>query len=74
MLWLERTPTCPVCRMWGGFPKKLWGSFEIADAVRQRQRDPDLRVYQCPANPEYYHLGHIRMRTDSVSVSDGISS
>ena len=74
MLWLAKTKTCPVCRMWHGYPKKCWESFEIADAVRRRQGDPDLLVYQCPANPEHYHLGHVRMRTDSVSVSDGISS
>lgn len=74
MLWLVKTTTCPTCRMWGGFPKKLWGSFEIADAVRRRQGDPDLRVYQCPAKPEYFHLGHVRKRKDSAPVSDGISS
>jgi hypothetical protein len=74
MLWLAKTKTCPVCRMWGGYPKKWWGSFEIADAVRRRQGDPDLRVYQCSARPEYFHLGHVRVRRESLPVSDRISS
>jgi hypothetical protein len=74
VVWLAKTKTCAVCRMWGGFPKKCWGSFEIADGIRQRQRDPALRVYQCPTDPTCYHLGHVRMRTVSVSVSDSTSS
>lgn len=73
-LWLAKTKTCPVCRMWGGYPKKCWESFEIADAVRRRQGDPDLRVYQCSAMPQYFHLGHVRVRRESVPVSDHIHS
>ncbi len=74
MLWLAKTKTCPVCRMWGGYPKKCWESFEIADAVRRRQGDSDLLVYQCSARPEYFHLGHVRVRKESITVSDRITS
>lgn len=73
MLWPEETPPCPVCRMWGGFPKKSWGSFEIAEEVRRRQREPNLRTYECPAQPGYWHLGHVKGNQGSVCEGDRTS-
>jgi hypothetical protein len=62
-LWSALTPPCPSCRMRNGFPKRSWPSREWADEVWERQHDRDsLRVYACPAQPDYWHLGHIRRR------------
>jgi hypothetical protein len=62
LLWPPETPPCPNCRIWGKpeLPKRSWPSWEIAEQVRLLQNEPDLRVYQCPANSEYWHLGHVK--------------
>lgn len=74
LLWPAETPPCPVCRMWAKLPKRSWPSWEMAEEVRLRQKEPDLQVYQCPFRSGYWHLGHAKKRKDSVSVSDGMSS
>jgi hypothetical protein len=59
--WSELTPPCPSCRMRNRFPKRSWPTREWADEVRGRQHDRDrLCVYACPAQPGFWHLGHIR--------------
>jgi hypothetical protein len=45
--------------MGGGFPKRSWPSMKWAEEVWARQHDRDtLRVYECPAQPGFWHLGH----------------
>ena len=73
-LWPAETPPCPSCRMWGGFPKKSWGSFEKAEEVRLRQKDSGLRAFECPVQPGYWHLGHLKVSNRSLSQSDGMTS
>lgn len=58
--WSPDSPPCPVCRMWAGLPKRSWPSREIAEAAYARSGDPGLRVYPCPAQPRFWHLGHPR--------------
>jgi hypothetical protein len=59
--WSALTPPCPRCRMRNGFPKRSWPTREWADEVWQRQHDRDsLRVFECPGQPGFWHLGHIR--------------
>jgi hypothetical protein len=59
--WSELTPPCPSCRMRNGFPKRSWPTREWADEVWGRQHDRDtLRVYSCPTQSGFWHLGHIR--------------
>lgn len=58
LLWPQDSPRCPVCRMWAGLPKRSWPSREIAEEARSRSGDPGLRVYPCPAQPGFWHLGH----------------
>ncbi len=59
--WSILTPPCPHCRMRNGFPKRSWPSREWADEVWGRQHDRQaLCVYPCPAQPGFWHLGHIR--------------
>jgi hypothetical protein len=66
--WSALTPPCPFCRMRSGFPKRSWPSREWADEVRERQHDRDsLRVYACPAQPGFWHLGHIRRQLPLLS-------
>ena len=58
--WSPLTPPCPSCRMGGGFPKRSWPTQEWADEVRARQHDRDLlRVFECPVQPGFWHLGHV---------------
>ena len=59
--WSVLTPPCPSCRMRNGFPKRSWPTRKWADEVWGRQHDRDtLRVYECPVQPGFWHLGHIR--------------
>jgi hypothetical protein len=51
---------CPKCRIGPGMPKRSWCSRERAEEARARQNDPRLRVYPCPAQPGFWHLGHVR--------------
>jgi hypothetical protein len=72
--WSALTPPCPFCRMRNGFPKRSWPSKEWADEVRERQHDRDsLRVYACPAQPDFWHLGHIRRQLPLLSPREEIS-
>jgi hypothetical protein len=65
--WSPLTPPCPSCRMRNGFPKRSWSTREWADEVWAKQHDRDLlRVYQCPAQPGFWHLGHISRSFASV--------
>jgi hypothetical protein len=70
LLWPPETPPCETCRMWGGFPKKTWGSFEKAEEVRLRQNDSGLRAFECPSQPGSWHLGHVKTNSP-LSVGDG---
>ena len=59
--WSALTPPCPSCRMRNGFPKRSWPTRKWADEVWGRQHDRDtLRVYKCPVQSGFWHLGHIR--------------
>jgi hypothetical protein len=59
--WSALTPPCPSCRMRNGFPKRSWPTRKWADEVWGRQHDRDtLRVYACPVQSGFWHLGHIR--------------
>jgi hypothetical protein len=60
LLWPSETPPCPVCRMWGGLPKRSWPSWELAEEVRLRQNDRLLSLYECPVQAGFWHLGHKR--------------
>lgn len=72
--WSALTPPCPSCRMRNGFPKRSWPSREWADEVRERQHDRDsLRVYACPAQPDFWHLGHIRRQLSLLSPRQEIA-
>ena len=72
--WSALTPPCPSCRMRNGFPKRSWPSREWADEVRERQHDRDsLRVYACPAQPDFWHLGHIRRQLPLLSPGEELS-
>ena len=67
--WSPLTPPCPSCRMGCGFPKRSWPTREWADEVRGRQHDRDkLRVFACPAQPGFWHLGHVGRRTVSLTA------
>jgi len=58
--WPSFTPPCPSCRMRCGFPKRSWPTREWAEEVRERQHDRDtLRVFECPVQPGFWHLGHL---------------
>lgn len=72
--WSPLTPPCPSCRMGCGFPKRSWPTREWADEVRGRQHDQDmLRVFECPVQPGYWHLGHVGRRTASMANPDNSS-
>jgi hypothetical protein len=73
--WSALTPPCPSCRMRNGFPKRSWPTREWADEVWGRQHDRDaLRVYQCPVQPGFWHLGHVRAAVLAhASTSLGVS-
>jgi hypothetical protein len=67
--WSALTPPCPSCRMRNGFPKRSWPTRKWADEVWGRQHDRDtLRVYECPVQPGFWHLGHVRTPVASVVV------
>jgi hypothetical protein len=52
--------------MGGGFPKRSWPSREWAEDVLGRQHDRDiLRVFECPVQPGFWHLGHVGRQTAS---------
>jgi hypothetical protein len=59
--WSPLTPACPSCRMGIGFPKRSWPTREWAEEVWAKQHDRHLmRVYACPVQPGFWHLGHLR--------------
>jgi hypothetical protein len=67
--WSPLTPPCPSCRMGCGFPKRSWPTREWADEVRGRQHDRDrLRVFACPAQPGFWHLGHVGRQPVSLAT------
>jgi hypothetical protein len=52
-------PKCPRCRMRCGLPKKSWPTREMAEECRQRGPDPaKVRIYECPHQQGYWHVGH----------------
>jgi hypothetical protein len=58
-----------------GLPKRSWPTQEIAETIRLRQNDPLLVVYECPAQPGFWHLGHrkncalpAKMKVEAVSM------
>ncbi len=53
---LKQAPRCLVCRTRFGF-KRAFSSEEDAQKVCERQHDPRLGVYACPAHASW-HLGH----------------
>jgi hypothetical protein len=62
--WSALTPPCPSCRMGNGFPKRSWPTREWAEEVWGRQHDLNiLRVYACPVQPGFWHLGHYSGKT-----------
>jgi hypothetical protein len=70
--WSPLTPPCPSCRMGNGFPKRSWPTREWADEVWARQHDREtLRVYECPAQPGFWHLGHISRPIAFVISGEG---
>ncbi len=70
LLWPPETPPCPVCKMWGKLPKRSWPRWDLAEEVRLRQNEPSLRTYECPAQPGYWHLGHLPRSKISVSAGN----
>jgi hypothetical protein len=65
--WSPLTPPCPSCQMGNGFPKRSWPSREWVDEVWANQHDRDrLRIYACPVQPGFWHLGHIANAIDSA--------
>jgi hypothetical protein len=68
--WSPLTPPCPSCRMGCGFPKRSWPTWEWADEVRGHQHDRDeLRVFQCPVQPGFWHLAHVGRRSASLTAT-----
>jgi hypothetical protein len=51
------TPRCSVCRTRFGKPKHSFPSHAAAQLLCERQKDPGLVVYACPAGTGW-HLGH----------------
>lgn len=58
--WPPETPPCPKCRIGRGMPKRSWPTREMAELILSQQNDSSLRVYPCPAQPGFWHLGHSR--------------
>jgi hypothetical protein len=56
--WPPEAPPCPKCCFAPGMPKRSWPTREMAEEVRSRQKESDLHVYPCPAQPGFWHLGH----------------
>jgi hypothetical protein len=72
--WSALTPPCPSCRMGNGYPKRSWPTREWVEEVWGRQHDRDiLRVYACPVQSGFWHLGHIRRQAASAGLTDEIS-
>jgi len=72
--WSALTPPCPSFRMGNRFPKRSWPTQDWGKEVWRRQHDRDsLRVYACPVQQGYWHLGHIRRSNTSVFRPDEIS-
>ena len=70
--WSPLTPPCPSCRMGNGLPKRSWPTREWADEVWGRQHDREtLHVYECPAQPSFWHLGHISRPIAFVIFGEG---
>jgi hypothetical protein len=68
--WSPLTPPCPSCRMGNGFPKRSWPTREWADEVWGRQHDRDtLRIFECPVQPGFWHLGHVSRRPVSPATT-----
>ena len=64
--WSPLTPPCTNCRMTGGFPKRSWPSLYWALEVLAKQSDREtLRVFPCPVQPGFWHLGHVRRHTSA---------
>jgi hypothetical protein len=74
--WSPLTPPCPTCRMSGGFPKRSWPTREWAEEVWLRQHDrASIRIYSCPTQIGFWHLGHIRRRTELPGIpAEGFSA
>jgi hypothetical protein len=51
------TPRCSACRTRFGKPKRSFPSHVAAQQLCERQKDPGLLVYACPAGAGW-HLGH----------------
>ena len=71
--WSPLTPACPSCRMGHGlFPKRSWPTREWAEEVWARQPDRHLmRVYACPVQPGFWHLGHISRASAPMLRKEG---
>jgi hypothetical protein len=68
--WSALTP-CPSCRMGSGSPKRSWPTRKWADEVWGTQHDRDaLRAYECPVQPDFWHLGHSHPPIASVVVPE----
>lgn len=55
---LSETPRCSVCRTRFGLRKRSFPSQAAARELCERQKDPGLVVYACPAGAGF-HLGHL---------------
>jgi hypothetical protein len=55
---MPRWPPCPVCRMRFGMPKRSFPNQGAAQRLCERQKDPGLVVYACPAGAGF-HVGHL---------------
>ena len=44
---------CPACG------KRRYGNKRSAKAVVRRMQDGHMVAYRCPAEPEYWHTGHL---------------
>jgi hypothetical protein len=54
-----------------GFPKRSWPTRKWTNEVRRRQHDRDkLRVFECPVQPNFWHLGHIARHTATSVLRD----
>jgi hypothetical protein len=60
------TPRCSVCRMRFGLRKRSFPAEAAARQVCERQKDPGLVVYPCPAGAGW-HLGHLPNRRLATS-------
>jgi len=63
---LPRWPPCPVCKMRFGRPKRSLPNQVAAQWLCERQKDPGLVVYACPAGAGW-HLGHRHSTNPAIS-------